>query len=244
MSDTMPKSIFPQKCQILSGSAIKTIAMVTMLIDHIGAFLLHNKSFAAKPLFTHGPTLYRLSRDIGRIAFPIFVFLLVEGAMHTRSRVKYGRNLLLFALLSEIPWNYVHTGTIRYEKQNVYFTLFLGYLAICCIEKYREQQWLQALCVLALLLVSRYLHADYGWKGYAFILIMYWLRYEKVAQAIGGSCWLAYEWKACFAFIPINMYNGQRGYIKGKWKYFFYLFYPLHITILYFLRFHMIFPYR
>lgn len=66
---------------------------------------------------------------------------------------------------------------------------------------------------------------------------VYLLRNEKVSQAIVGSCWLSYEWKACFAFISINMYNGKRGFIRGKAaKYFFYLFYPVHITILVIIR--------
>lgn len=240
MSNALPQSIFPKQLQILSGSAIKTIAVITMLIDHIGAFILRDVSAAQSPLFLHGPSLYRLSRDIGRIAFPIYVFLLVEGAMHTRNRVKYGMNLFIFALVSEIPWNLVHSGTMKYAKQNVYFTLLLGYLGICCIEKFRDKQWMQVILVLVLLYISNHLEADYGWRGYAFILIMYWFRYEKVAQAISGSCWLYYEWKACFAFIPINMYNGERGYIKGNLKYFFYLFYPMHIFILYLFRYHIV----
>ncbi|MBQ0001274.1 MAG: TraX protein [Clostridiales bacterium] len=237
MNEYKPRSVFPPQFQILSGSALKTLAMVTMLIDHIGAYLLMSRANTLKPLFTNGPTIYRLSRDVGRIAFPIFVFLLVEGAMHTRSRIRYARNLLLFALISEIPWNLVHTGTLQYAKQNVYFTLLLGYIGICCIEQFKDQPWFQVLGVLALLWISTRLNADYGWKGFIFILIMYWFRYEKVAQAIGGSCWLSYEWKACFAFIPINMYNGERGFIKGNLKYVFYFFYPVHIAILYYLKY-------
>lgn len=237
MSSTLPRSILPGQLQILSGSALKTIAVISMLIDHIGANILRNMNSAQMPLFLHGPSLYRISRDIGRIAMPIYVFLLVEGAMHTRNRFKYGMNLLIFALLSELPWNLVHSGTMKYEKQNVYFTLLLGYLAICCIDKFQEQQWIQLILILALLYISNKLNADYGWKGYVFILIMYWFRYEKVAQAIGGSCWLVFEWKACFAFLPINMYNGERGYIKGNLKYIFYLFYPVHLLILYYVKY-------
>ena len=78
---------------------------------------------------------------------------------------------------------------------------------------------------------------DNGWRGFIFLVLMYLLRNEKVSQAIVGSCWLSYEWKACFAFISINMYNGKRGFIRGKAaKYFFYLFYPVHITILVIIR--------
>ena len=96
---------------------------------------------------------------------------------------------------------------------------------------------MQLVCVLALLAVSVFLKADYGWRGFVFLLIMYWFRNEKTAQAIIGSCWLYYEWKACFAFLSINMYNGERGFVKGKLlKYVFYWFYPVHIIILVILR--------
>ena len=91
--------------------------------------------------------------------------------------------------------------------------------------------------MLALLAVSYFLKADYGYKGYVFLLIMFWLHQYKPAQALIGSCWLIYEWKACFAFISLNMYNGKRGFIRGKWaKYFFYAFYPVHIAILTIIR--------
>lgn len=226
--------------QILNGSVLKMIAIITMLIDHTAAVLLSQYGPALQTLFTlngKNYSLYRICRDVGRVAFPIYCFLLVEGFLHTRNRFRYGRNLLLFALISEIPWNFMFSDTCRYEKQNVFFTLFLGYLACWTIEYFWERQYLTLLCLLALLTVSYFFKADYGWRGFVFIVIMYVLRMDKPSQAIVGSCWLAYEWKACFAFISINMYNGKRGFIKGKWmKYSFYVFYPLHITILVILR--------
>ena len=244
MSDKLPASFFPSRFQILSGSALKMIAIITMLIDHSAEILLRLYAPALRPLFyLNGQVIstYRLCRDIGRCAFPIFCFLLVEGFLHTGNRRKYGRNLLIFALLSEIPWNFMFANTWHYAKQNVFFTLFLGYLAFCAIEYFWEDRWKQMLCLLALFGLSFIVNADYGWRGFIFLLIMYLLRNEKASQAIVGSCWLAYEWKACFAFISINMYNGKRGFIKGKAaKYFFYLFYPLHITVLVILR-HVLF---
>ena len=96
---------------------------------------------------------------------------------------------------------------------------------------------MQLVCVLALLTVSVFLKADYGWRGFVFLLIMYWFRNDKTAQAIIGSCWLYYEWRASFAFLSINLYNGKRGFIRGKSaKYFFYWFYPVHIIGLVILR--------
>lgn len=240
MSAKLPASFFPPKFQILSGSTLKMIAIITMLIDHTAAVLLKLYPPALQPLYyiNENPvTFYRICRDIGRCAFPIFCFLLVEGFLHTHDRRKYGRNLLLFALISELPWNFMFSNTWHFERQNVFFTLFLGYLGFCAIEYFWECRWKQILCLLSLLGVSILLNADYGWRGFVFLLIMYLLRNEKASQAIVGSCWLFYEWKACFAFISINMYNGKRGFIRGKAaKYFFYLFYPLHITILVIIR--------
>ncbi len=245
----LPKSFFPERMLVLSGSVLKLIAIIVMLVDHIGAHILSAIPKAQAALFTiHDPTgifsdkaisLYRLSRDIGRIAMPIFVFLMVEGFWHTRSRFRYGRNLFLFALISELPWDYVHSENLIYSRQNVFFTLFLGYLGMCAAEYFREKRFLQILCLLALLAVSYWLKADYGWKGYVFILIMYFLRNERPAQAIVGSCWLYYEWKACFSYIFMNLYNGKRGFVHGKFgKYFFYVFYPLHLAVLGFIKYH------
>lgn len=240
MENRLPDSFLPEKMRVLSGSALKMIAIITMLIDHSALMLLSRYDPATLPLFSLNGTaysLYRICRDIGRVAFPIFCFLLIEGFLHTRNRLKYGRNLLLFALISEIPWNFMHTNTWTSEKQNVFFTLFLGYLACWAIEYFWEKQVMILISLLALLYLSIILNADYGWRGFIFIIILYVLRTDKPAQAIVGSCWLYFEWKACFAFISINMYNGKRGFIRGKWmKYLFYLFYPIHITILVILR--------
>ena len=233
---TQPRSIFPERAQILSGSALKLIAILVMLLDHVAvAFFrsMPSTSTASFVLFNKPYSIYGISRDIGRIAFPIFCFLLNEGFLHTRNRLKYGRNLFLFALISELPWNYVHSGSWKYAKQNVYFTLLLGYLGMWVIEYFWEKRLIQTALILALLFVSVKLSADYGWRGYIFILLMYMLRNERPAQAVCGSCWLYYEWKACFAFIPINLYNGKRGFIQGAvGKYLFYAFYPAHLFIL------------
>lgn len=240
MTGYLPPSFLPRRFQVLSGSALKMIAIITMLIDHTAAVLLSIYPPAMTPLFYMGGkgySVYRICRDVGRVAFPIFCFLLAEGFIHTRNRVRYGRNLFLFALISEIPWNFMFSDTWTYVKQNVFFTLFLGYLGLCAFEYFRKMPWMQLLSLLALLLAAVKLNADYGWKGYIFVLLIYLLRNEKAAQTVVGSCWLSYEWKACFAFLSINMYNGERGFIRGKAsKYLFYAFYPVHIAVLVIIR--------
>ena len=233
-------SIFPEQMQIFSGSVLKMIAFAIMLIDHTASILLQLYQPAMNTylsFFGKSYSIYRICRNVGRLAFPIFCFLLVEGFVHTKSRIRYARNLLLFALISEIPWNLGFGRNLHYAKQNVYFTLLLGFLGMCLAEYFKESRILQMVCVFALLMVSMKLNADYSYRGYLFIMIMYYLRNERVGQALVGSCWLYYEWVAGFAFIPINMYNGKRGFIKsGILKYLGYSFYPLHITMLIILR--------
>ena len=82
----MEQGLIPGKYRVLSGSALKLIAVVTMLIDHIGFALLSQNPIVLFSAFGYSVTLYSIARSIGRIAFPIFAFLLVEGFLHTRNR--------------------------------------------------------------------------------------------------------------------------------------------------------------
>ncbi len=227
----------PKKYKILSGSVLKCIALFTMIVDHVGLHLLRNSGIVL--LYTSaGPLeLFTLMRKVGRLAFPIYCFLLVEGFLHTHDRRKYGLNLLAFALISEIPWNLEHTGALYCPSQNVFFTLFLGYAGMCCIEELKERPLEQLISLIALVLVAMNLKADYGTGGFAFILVMYLLREQKILQAIVGTCIESGGWAAGLAFIPINLYNGQRGFIQGKFmKYLFYCAYPVHIMIIYLIK--------
>ena len=229
-----------KKYKCLSGSTLKMIALITMIIDHIGAIIIHEFPKARVSLFSVGSqrfSLYMIFRLIGRVAFPIYCFLLVEGFLHTHSRKKYGINLLVFALISEIPWNLEHTGTLLYKEQNVFFTLFLGFLGMCFYEKYSQQKVKQVALLLGLFVFSAVFKADYTYKGYCLILAMYALRDKKLIQAIVGSSIVSWSFSTFFGFIPINMYNGKRGFIKGKFlKYLFYAAYPIHIMILYIVK--------
>lgn len=224
--------------RVLSGSTLKVIAVISMLIDHYAFVFLPDNTDVLFVAFGHSITLYEFMNGIGRLAFPIFAFLIVEGYLHTHDRKRYGISLALFALLSEIPWDLLHGNSFFIiSTQNVFFTLFLGYLAICMLEKYREQPQYQAVWLISLLIVSIFLHADYGCSGYCFILFMYVMRKYELIRAVIGCGFLASRWKAGLAFIPIALYNGQRGFIRGKVaKYCFYLIYPIHILILYLLK--------
>ena len=227
-----------KRYQILSGSALKLIAVITMLIDHIAAFgpLVKEPVFLFS-CFGHEFTLYFFMRFIGRAAFPIYCFLLTEGFLHTRSRKKYAMNLLLFALLSEIPWDLIHFGKLfSLRSQSVYVTLFLGYLGLCALERFRDQ-WFRLLLSLGILFYCSILfHSDYGYAGFALILMLYLLRDRVIEKAVIGCGFLHCSYRAPIGFIPILLYNGKRGFIQGHClKYVFYAFYPVHLLILYFL---------
>ena len=231
------ESIIPEKYKVLSGSALKCLALITMIIDHVGYHLVRPLDIVLFQLGQKTVFLDFLMGKIGRLAFPIFCFLLVEGFLHTHDRLKYGRNLLLFALISEIPWNLVYTGTLHYAKQNVFFTLFFGFVGLCCIEGLREKPRQQLAALLALTITTTYFKADYGVAGFGFILLLYCLRDQRILQAVLGCCFLSSRWVGGLAFIPINLYNGKRGFIRGPvMKYAFYAAYPLHLFLIYLIK--------
>lgn len=233
--------LIPSKYYFLSGSVLKLLAVVSMLIDHTASVLLQKSPIVLLTIGRRSLKLYTAMRLIGRLAFPIFAFLLVEGFLHTRDRKKYGIRLLAFAVISEIPWDLEHAARLfRWSSQNVFFTLFVGYLGLCVVErllKSEEGRVKYTLALLALLVASVLLKADYGCSGFGFILTMYLLREQPLFQAVVGSCFLGSRWQAGFAFIPLNLYNGKRGFIKGRvLQVLFYAVYPLHMLLLYYIR--------
>ena len=231
--------IIPDKYRFLSNSVLKCIALITMLIDHVAFTLLNKNQTVLLEFFWNKLTLFTLMRGIGRIAFPIYVFLLVEGFHHTHDRKAYGIRLLVFALISEIPWDLEHNGSFFYFKQNVFFTLFLGYLGLCLIERLKKEgdRFKNTLLLFAVFLISVFLRADYGFGGFGFILLMGLLRNYPVYRAIIGTCFMSGTWQAGFAFIPIAFYNGKRGFVKNRFlKILFYVLYPLHMLVLFFIK--------
>ncbi len=229
--------------QILSGSVLKTIALLCMIVDHIALFVLSQTDVGMHPLFTVGSvsvSIYWIGRKIGRLAFPIYVFLLSEGYTHSRNRLRYALSLLIFAFISEIPWNLCHNGTVfLLSSQNVFFTLFLGLLAITFSERFRAQRRAQDLILLAFVfVVSYFLKADYGIRGVGFVLLVHLLRERKVEQAlIGSSVYVNNAPAFMVSFLLIHMYNGERGFIwSNVLKYAFYAVYPLHLLIFWFYR--------
>lgn len=210
-----------KKVCCLNSFSLKIIAIITMLIDHIGAVL-----FPGEMVF----------RYIGRIAFPIFIFLLVEGFYHTRDVRKYEIRMLIFALISEIPFDLAFSGT-AFERyyQNVFFTLVIGLVMMDLMKRWEGISWKQVCVLIACLVLAELLCTDYGAAGILLIFTFYRFREKPVVKIIITAvialvCFAGViECFCLFAFIPILLYNGKKG---PSLKYVFYAFYPVHLTIL------------
>ena len=224
----------------ISAGVLKIIAVLTMLIDHVAAAVLLRTIYATGN--TELMPLYIAMRQIGRIAFPIYCFMLVEGLERTRSRGNYLARMAGFALLSEIPFDLAFSSQVlEIGYQNVFFTLTIGLAAMIGIEQLREKirlplwQIVLTVCTTVAAMVLAYvLQTDYDWRGVACILIMYFFRHNRKAELIWGYVafvLLLAEIAALPAFIALGFYRGRKGFSA---KYFFYGFYPAHLLILYF----------
>lgn len=231
--------------QRLSAGTLKLIAIITMLIDHFaaGVYLqLYLSGFLRQQgMADNAISIYNTCRNIGRFAFPIFCFLLVEGFYYTRSRWKYLRNLVIFAFASEVPFDILLMGDIGFKGQNVYFTLAIAMATIWGIDTVKEKlqekafgKWFFQFVILIAGCLSAYmLNTDYSYYGIVLVLIFYLYRDNRFIACVIGYLWFTFEpW--CFpAFIALLFYNGKRGI---GLKYFFYTFYPAHLLLLYGLR--------
>lgn len=225
----------------IDGSTLKIIAIITMLIDHIGAVILINLLQFSKGIvmMDGNAILYAICRNIGRISFPIFCFLLVEGFIHTKNVTKYALRLLIFAFVSEIPFDLAINGEIYAPySQNVFFTLWIGILVLIGLKKLEalENVWLlyggRTLILLLGVLASIVLNTDYKLFGIVSIAALYLYHYNEKYQIIAGACSFLWEPTAILGFLPIYFYNGKKGL---NMKYVFYAFYPIHFLVLYFI---------
>lgn len=239
----------------LSSSALKVIAVVTMLIDHIAAVLLvklliqngtwelidYNGSRLLNILSAEHMGMintYQMMRNVGRIAFPIYCFVLVEGFMRTRSVKKYLERMLLFAFISEIPFDLAFAGkAFHWGYQNVMFTLFWGLIAMYVsqiIESKADRWFIKWPVTAGVWLIAagaaEWMLTDYGAKGVGCIFVLYLLRYVRGLQLLGGAVAFLWEIPAPISFLFIALYNGKKGM---DLKHFFYAFYPAHLLILY-----------
>ena len=231
--------------KILSGAGLKWIAIITMLIDHSAKAILYIGYLKPRSPLTRGTALfdlykfYRILRGVGRIAFPIFCFFLVQGFLYTRSRAKYAMRLFLFALISEFPFNLgLHDRLFYRHHQNVYFTLFLGLIMIWLWDRIAGKLRNPAVAIIfqaaeaaALCYLAYFFKTDYRHKGMILILVFYLLHQLLPLSVAGGAVVMYWEWPwVLIAFPLLLLYNGKRG---KQNKYFFYAFYPAHLILIY-----------
>jgi len=215
------------------GNVLKWIAVITMVIDHTGVAVIDRAIASGAGNGAVLQAVYTAFRSAGRISFPVFCFLLTEGFFHTHSRKKYGMRLLVFAFLSEIPFDLAVNGKIlEFSHQNIFFTLFIGLAAMDLMERKRESIVLQIIAAAACAAAAELIHSDYGWFGIALITVLYLFHGNRRQLCLAGGILSCLEIPAPLAFIPIFYYNGRRG---RQNQYFFYVFYPAHLLLLYFL---------
>lgn len=228
----------------LTGNGLKWIATITMLIDHMAVALIQNGIFQSNTIILTQEQwqrcyqLYWIMRYIGRIGFPIFCFLLVEGFYYTHNIKRYLFRLGIFALISEVPFDFALFQNVFYlSYQNVYFTLLIGIVTLCGIRYFGKEdirsRILRVVCLLGGLGAAYILRTDYNVYGVLLIVVLYLFR-EKVIwrDFAAGTVLLLSSLTEIFgllAFIPMHFYNKQRG---RQMKYFFYIFYPAHLLIL------------
>ena len=208
----------------LNTFTLKIIAIISMLIDHIGH------------IFFPEVMLFRI---VGRIAFPIFAYVLAEGIYYTKDITKYMLRLGIFAILSEIPYDLAIMGSVlEFSHQNVFFTLFFGVFLFWIYKKITHDGWRLATLVIMLFTViflCQWLHTDYSDIGILLIFVFYMYRDKKVGKLVlAGALFLGLtgglQLYALLALPLIALHNGEQG---PKIKSFFYLFYPAHLLILY-----------
>lgn len=258
-----------------SGYHLKMIALITMLIDHLAAVVIWRVYVASYQITgsmqlsdsigekiivwvaEHQDVVYSIyenMRLIGRMAFPIYCFLLVEGFLHTSNVRKYALRLLLFACISEIPFDLALVGKIwDTGYSNVFFTLIIALIAMwgfSYIEKFlefwREKQWDTFLGTLVVAMAGVLIMAicggfaeivlktDYGFAGVLAIVVMYLLRNTRIIAFAAGIFVLTVfssstEILALCMLYPLISYDGTRG---KSLKYVFYVFYPAHLMLL------------
>lgn len=225
----------------ISGGTLKIIAIVSMLIDHIGAVIVEQGILGSTISSNSSPnwqTIDLVMRLIGRIAFPIFCFLLVQGFYHTSNLKKYITRLFLFAALSEIPFDLAFNGKVlEFGYQNVFFTLLIGILAITAMRHFEQNRLLKIIIAFAACYLAVIIKSDYSDFGVLVIIVFYLLHDRKIIQTIAGVVLFLWEITGPIGMVFVHLYNGTRGI---RLKYFFYIFYPLHLLILYgILRFGM-----
>ena len=202
----------------MSAFTLKLIALVTMIIDHVGAIFF--------------PQFIWL-RYIGRLSMPIYAFLLVQGYMHTRNFNRYALRMGIFALLSEVPYDLLFQGTwLEFQRQNILFTFLTALFVMKLLDASAKSR--NIFMFIGAVIFS------YGVYGVLTVLCFYLFQKYRGIDAVAFAA-LTYgqytqdgnttQLYAIAAAIPVLLYNGKRGALSLK--YFFYISYPAHMLLLY-----------
>lgn len=232
----------------LSGKDLKILASASMLADHICAVFFSSSRIAG---FIRG--------TFGRLAFPIFAFLLIEGFLHSKSRTRMAVRLLIFCLASEVFFDLTFYGCIPYPfYQNVFLTLLIGFIMLSLMEKIKAAVMIkyeacpknrlflsyfisQAAAAVLFGLAAAFLKTDYGFWGIAAIAVFYFMkdlppRYSSAVSVLILNLPSFGMAGAFLSVIPLDNYNYSRGNITKTGKYAFYIFYPAHLLLLYVIK--------
>lgn len=233
----------------LTQEGLKLIACVTMLLDHLAVVVVMGPIYR-----THSGMrmeIYETLRLIGRLAFPIYCFLLAEGSVRTRNPRRYGIRLVIAALIAELPYDLALWGVLNWRHQNVMVTLFLGFCALEVMKKC-PNLLVKLLAAAPFAVFAELAGSDYGADGILLIMLFALTRnmpYRGILQLlgmwfifspghamflnwVGGISVTTQEW-AALALIPICCYNGKKMTKSRAIQWAFYLFYPAHLLMLY-----------
>lgn len=225
---------------------LKMIAVMTMIIDHIKYAVPFTRNF--------------ITQYFGRISFPIFAFLIAEGMVHTKSRKKYACRMFIFALISQIPFMLFRQNLVEDAFMlNIMFTFFIAIIGIMIFEFFSKLENIPKVLnfIMTFLVAGAFLYlglitpVDYSWYGIATVWVFYILRDKKILRTVDYILLVALYYisryfpylmnidliSLAFAILPVFIilfYNGKEG---KKLKYFFYVFYPLHLLVFYGLSF-------
>ena len=242
----MEEGLQPQTSSFsLNRNQLKYIAIIGMLLDHIA--YLFQKFFYN---YSWGFALTFVFRTIGRITAPVMSWFLVQGFIHTSSKKRYALRLLIFAIISQFPYALIHTSSDAMAQLNVIYTLLLSFLMLCVLESQLEvvPKW-----TLIFVLIAFTIFGDWAFFVPIMVLCFYLLKdnrrkllifYSLVSilvlvsditiLCLKGYNWYLELWQAgMFLFIPLYLsYNGEAGSRAPFHKWFFYIFYPLHLLVL------------
>jgi len=201
----------------INNFELKIIALILMTIDHIGYYVFPEQIFL---------------RYIGRISFPIFAFLMVETYKHSSNITKKMKDLFIVAIIVQILFE---SFGVLDGKGNIMFTLLGGLILVHLYNNYKKIFFL--LFLLSYIIINFYFHIDYGVIGillvFSFSLKNFDTRLLAVTSLLlflNGMYPVPTLW-SFLSLVIISFYNGKLG--TKKYKYLFYIYYPLHLIILY-----------